>query len=63
MKSSHPKCVQWQHQGGDLIYEATKDMTREEVVAWWQEEAKTLRRARAERMASKQPAEASTVGD
>jgi len=33
-------CVELQHQGGDRIYEATKGMTHEELVAWWAERDK-----------------------
>ncbi|MBM3475966.1 MAG: hypothetical protein FJX75_22075 [Armatimonadetes bacterium] len=32
-----PDCVKWQHEGGDRIYEATKDLSREELIAWWEE--------------------------
>lgn len=63
MKTEDPKCVQWQHRGGDLIYEATKGLSREELVAWWQEEAERLRRLRAERSARERPTPASTGGD
>ena len=35
-------CVEMQHRGGDAIYEATKNMTREEELAWWREKEEAL---------------------
>ena len=47
-------CVEFQHRGALRIYEATKDMTREEELAYWaernrlfREEVEAAKRARA----------------
>ncbi len=37
MKMKEPECVRMQHEGGRRIYEATKNLTHEELVAWWEE--------------------------
>jgi hypothetical protein len=39
-------CVKLQHTGGDRIYEQTKGMTQEELLAWWEERNKEFRAAR-----------------
>ena len=39
-------CVELQHQGGDRVYEATKGMTPEERLAWWDERNREFQAAR-----------------
>jgi hypothetical protein len=54
-------CVEQQHRGGERVYEATKGMTREERLAWWQERnreflaAREARRAEREKAAAAEP--------
>jgi hypothetical protein len=43
--------VELQHKGGDRIYEATKGMTREELLAWWEERNRRFQEGRAARRA------------
>jgi GGDEF domain-containing protein len=45
-------CVRMQHEGGDRIYEATKDLTHEELLVWWEHRNQELLRAIAERRAN-----------
>ena len=49
-----PECVKLQHRGGARIYEITKDMTREEELAYWAERTEALRRRQAELRAQRQ---------
>ena len=49
-----PECVKLQHRGGARIYEITKDMTREEELAYWAERTEALRRKQAELRAQRQ---------
>ena len=49
-----PECVKLQHRGGARIYEITKDMTREEELAYWAERTEVLRRKQAALRAEKQ---------
>ena len=41
-------CVELQHRAGEAIYEKTKDMTREEELAYWAERSAELRREQEE---------------
>ena len=49
-----PECVRLQHRGGARIYAITKDMTREEELAYWAERTETLRRKQAALRAERQ---------
>jgi len=52
-----PDCVKWQHEGGDGIYEATKDLSREELIAWWEERNREFAEWMAELRAGRVPAD------
>jgi len=32
-----PECVRWKRIGAARIHEETKDLSREELLAWWEE--------------------------
>jgi len=53
-----PWCVRLQHEGGDRVYEETKDLSPEELAAWWEERNAELRRLIEERRAARKPASA-----
>jgi hypothetical protein len=36
-------CVRLQHEGGRRIYEATKDLPRDGLIAWWGERNREFR--------------------
>jgi hypothetical protein len=40
-------CVEMKHRGSQRIYEATKDMTFEQEVAYWREQSRQFREERA----------------
>jgi hypothetical protein len=44
MRVKEPECVRIQHEGGRRVYEATKDLTHEELLAWWEERNKAFRK-------------------
>jgi len=39
-KTKRFDCVEMQHRGGERVYEETKGMTHEELLAWWEERNK-----------------------
>ena len=43
MKRKKFDCVEMMHQGGERIYEETKDMTPEEEIVYWQEQNREFR--------------------
>jgi hypothetical protein len=43
MKTKIFDCVEMQHRGGQRIHEATKNMTFEQKVAYWQERNRQFR--------------------
>jgi hypothetical protein len=49
-----PECVKLQDRGALAIYEITKDMTREEELAYWAEQTAALRRKQAALCAERQ---------
>lgn len=53
-------CVEMQHRGGERVYQATKGMTREELVAWWEERNKEFLAAREAHRAKQSKSEAAT---
>lgn len=55
MPMTTPDCVKWQHRGGDRIYEATKDLSREELIAWWDERNREFSEWMAELRAGRVP--------
>ena len=44
-------CVELQHEGADRIYEATKGMTHDQLVAWWAERDREFEAAQKARRA------------
>jgi hypothetical protein len=52
MKTKTFDCVEMQHRGGQRIQEATKGMTLEQEVAYWQERDRQFREEQ-ERLAAK----------
>ncbi|MFO7974409.1 MAG: hypothetical protein R6V12_07235 [Candidatus Hydrogenedentota bacterium] len=44
MKKKSFDCVEMMHEGALRIYEKTKDMTKEEELAYWRERAEAARR-------------------
>jgi hypothetical protein len=52
-------CVELQHKGGDRIYEATKGLTPEQLLAWWEQRNRQFRAARDARRAKREEAGAS----
>ncbi len=44
MKKKSFNCVEMMHEGALRIYEKTKDMTKEEELAYWRERAEAARR-------------------
>jgi len=57
-----PWCVRLQHEGGDRIYEETKDLSPEELLAWWEERNREFREYMAQLRAKKGQTTA-TVGE
>jgi len=53
-----PWCVRPQHEGGERIFEETKDLPPEELAAWWDERNAELRRLIEERRAARKQASA-----
>jgi len=51
-------CLKLQHKGGDRVYEATKGMTQEELLAWWEERNKQFQAAREARGGKRSKADA-----
>ncbi len=52
MKTKTFDCVEMQHRGAQRIHEATKNMTLEQKVAYWQERDRLFREEQ-ERLAAK----------
>jgi len=55
-------CVELQHKGGDRIYEATKGMTHEQLLAWWEERNRRFREGRAARQSASRAQATATLG-
>ena len=53
-------CVELKHRGGDRIYEATKGLTHEQLLAWWEERNRAFRAARQARRAGQKRATTTT---
>jgi hypothetical protein len=60
-KIEEPWCVRLQHQGGERIYEETKDLSREELLAWWEERNREFREYMAQ-LRAKREQSAAPVG-
>jgi hypothetical protein len=55
-------CVELQHKGGDRIYETTKGMTHEQLLAWWEERNRRFQEGRAARRAGPKTEATATSG-
>ena len=61
-------CVALQHRGGDAVHEATKGMTREEEIAYWEQQSREFRaeveaRRRAHKRAASRSGPSTKLGD
>lgn len=63
MKPKMPKCVRWKREGQAKIREQTKDLSPEELVAWWEERNREFTAYMAELKARRRAEEPSPVGD
>jgi len=59
MTTKEPDCVRWKRTGAERIHEQTKDLSPEELLAWWQERNREFEEAMARRRAEREQAKSS----
>jgi len=63
MKIPEPKCVQWKREGQARIREQTEHLSRDELIAWWEERNREFSASMAELKAKRRSGQPSAVGD